>query len=186
MTVAMLTVPLPTVSPTVTVRELGPRDGAVLDAVFAGLSTLSRFRRFHGAMPRMPAAVRAHLAAVDGRGHLAVAAFVGGAPVGIARLIVVGPGRAELAVEVVDDRQGHGIGARLVGEVVAIGRARGVTEVVADVLAENVAMRRVLAGTFVDLIATDDGPEITYIGRARRRVGRSAVTRPRSVGGDAA
>ena len=58
--------PPPTVSMP-TVRELGPHEGSVLDAVFAGLSTLSRFRRFHGAMPRMPATVRERLAAVDGR-----------------------------------------------------------------------------------------------------------------------
>jgi GNAT superfamily N-acetyltransferase len=165
---------------TLTVRELGPHDGSVLDAVFAGLTTLSRFRRFHGAMPRMPATVRAHLAAVDGRGHIAVAAFVDGEPAGIARLIAVGPGRADLAVEVVDARQGRGIGARLVREVVAIGRARGISEVVAEVLAENVAMRRVLAATFPHLVATETGPEITYVGRARppkpqtRRSGLSA------------
>ena len=36
------------------------------------------FRRFHGAMPRMPATVRAHLASVDGRGHIAVSAFIDG------------------------------------------------------------------------------------------------------------
>jgi hypothetical protein len=35
------------------------------------------------------------------------------------------------------------------------------------VLAENVAMRRVLAATFPHLVATDTGPEITYVGRAR-------------------
>ncbi len=45
-------------TPMLTVRELGPHDGAVLDTVFAGLSTLSRFRRFHGAMPRMPSSAR--------------------------------------------------------------------------------------------------------------------------------
>jgi GNAT superfamily N-acetyltransferase len=154
---------------TLTVRELGPDDGAVLDAVFAGLSTVSRFRRFHGAMPRMPAPIRERLTAVDGRGHLALGAFVGGEPVGIARLITIGPGRADLAVEVVDDWQGNGIGARLVREVVALGKARGITEVVAEVLAENVAMRRALAATFPDLLVTDTGPEITYVGRARRR-----------------
>ena len=156
-------------TPTPTLRELGPRDGAVLDAVFAGLSATSRFRRFHGALPRMPAAVREKLAAVDGRGHLALGAFVRGEPVGIARLITTGPGRAELAVEVVDAWQGNGIGARLVREVVALGQARGITEVVAEVLAENAAMRRVLATTFGDLRVTDSGPEITFVGRARRR-----------------
>ena len=84
------------------------------------------------------------------------------------------------SVSSVDARQGRGIGARLVREVVAIGRARGISEVVAEVLAENVAMRRVLAATFPHLVATDTGPEITYVGRARppkpqaRRSGLSA------------
>lgn len=50
----------------------------------------------------------------------------------------------------------------------ALGRARGITEVVAEVLAENTATRRVLATTFPDLRAIDTGPEITYVGRARR------------------
>ena len=174
-------------APTLTVRELGPHDGAVLDAVFAGLSTLSRFRRFHGAVPRMAAAVRARLAAVDGCGHIAVAAFADGAPVGIARLIVIGAGRADLAVEVVDAAQGRGIGARLVREVVAIGTSRGITEVVAEVLAENVAMRRVLTLTFADLAVTADGPEITYVGRARRaRRAWPRAAAPSLIGGDAA
>ena len=68
-----------------------------------------------------------------------------------------------------DEWQGNGIGARLVREVVALGQARGITEVVAEVLAENTAMRRVLATTFPDLLVTDTGPEITYVGRSRRR-----------------
>jgi len=113
--------------------------------------------------------MRAQLAAVDGRRHMALGAFVGPEPVGIARLIVVGPGRADLAVEVVDAWQGNGIGARLVREVVALGRERGITEVVAEVLAENTAMRRVLALTFPELLVASAGPEITYVGRAPRR-----------------
>ena len=155
-------------TPTLTVRELDAHDGAVLDAVFAGLSAASRFRRFHGAVPRMSTATRAQLAAVDGKRHIALGAFVDGEPVGIARVILVGPGRADLAVEVVDHWQGNGIGARLVREVVALGRSRGITEVVAEVLAENAAMRRVLATTFPDLLVTDTGPEITYVGRPVR------------------
>ena len=143
-------------TPMLTVRELGPHDAGVLDTVFAGLSTLSRFRRFHGAMPRMPSSTRTLLAAVDGRMHMALGAFVGPEPIGIARLIAIGPGRAELAVEVVDEWQGNGIGARLVREVVAA------------VLAENAAMRRVLALTFPELLVTSSGPEITYVGRAPR------------------
>jgi GNAT superfamily N-acetyltransferase len=151
--------------PMPTLRELGAGDDPVLDAVFAGLSPTSRFLRFHGSMPRMSAAVRDRLAAVDGRGHLAVAAFAGTAPIGIARLIVAGPGRAELAVEVVDAWQGRGVGRRLVESVVELGRARGVHEVVAEVLAENVAVQFLLFAVLPDLVVDGDGPELTY--RAR-------------------
>jgi RimJ/RimL family protein N-acetyltransferase len=106
--------------------------------------------------------MRARLGAVDGHSHIAVAAFAAGDPVGIARLIAIGEGRAELAVEVVDAWQGRGIGTRLVRAVVEHGRVAGLAEIVADVLAENVAMRLLLASVFPDVSAAADGPEITY------------------------
>jgi GNAT superfamily N-acetyltransferase len=151
-------------------RELGFEDGAVLDTVFAGLSTDSRFRRFHGAMPRMSAMVRDRLTAVDGRRHLAVAAFARHEPVGIARLITVGPGRAELAVEVVDAWQGLGVGSRLVRAVVERGRSVGIIEIVADVLGENTAMLQLLVSLFPDLDIDDGGAEITCTASLRGHV----------------
>lgn len=154
-------------SPTVTLRELGPRDAHVLDAVFAGLSPTSRYLRFHGAVCRLTRPVRAQLAAVDGRRHVAVAAFADGAPVGIARLVAYRdgpPGRVELAVEVVDAWQGRGIGTLLVRAVVELGRAAGHREVVAEVLAENRAVQSVLSATFGRLTRSVDGPEITFTG----------------------
>jgi hypothetical protein len=45
--------------------------------------------------------------------------------------------------------------------------------VLAEVLAENTAMRRVLALTFPELLVTHSGPEITYVGRFPRRPTRS-------------
>jgi GNAT superfamily N-acetyltransferase len=155
----------------VRIRELGPGEYDVLDAVFDGLSPISRYRRFHGAVPRMAPFMRARLGAVDGHSHIAVAAFAAGDPVGIARLIALGGGRAELAVEVVDAWQGMGIGTRLVRAVVERGRAAGHAEIGAEVLAENVAMRLLLASVFPELAAVDDGPEITYtaaVPQARR------------------
>ncbi|MCW0214782.1 MAG: GNAT family N-acetyltransferase [Pseudonocardia sp.] len=140
-------------------RQLGPGEYDVLDAVTAGLSATSRYLRFHSGIPRLTPQTRDLLAAVDGRDHLAVAAFVGAEPVGIARLIAIGDARAELAVEVVDAWQHRGIGGRLVRAVVDLGRAAGFREIVADVLADNVAMRLLFASVFPDPDVVEDGAE---------------------------
>jgi GNAT superfamily N-acetyltransferase len=153
----------------VTLRELGPDEHDVLDAVFAGLSATSRHHRFHAPIRRLTGPMRTQLGAVDGRRHIAVAAFTaaGGAPIGIARLIGFGcgpPGRAELAVEVVDAWHRRGVGSRLVREVLARGRAAGHREVVAEVLTENVGMQMLLFTVLSDLTWVEDGPELTFTG----------------------
>jgi GNAT superfamily N-acetyltransferase len=155
-------------SPTVTVRELRPGETEVLDAVFAGLSDRSRYLRFHGATPRLRSAVRRHLAAVDGRRHIAVAAFgPDGEPVGIARLIAVGLRDVELAIEVVDAWQDRGVGRRLLTAVAARGREERYSRLVADVLTENTGMRVLLASVLPILAVETDGAETTLVADLR-------------------
>ncbi|WP_433785888.1 N-acetyltransferase family protein [Actinomycetospora sp. CA-101289] len=154
--------------PTVTLRELGHGETAVLDAVFAGLSAHSRYLRFHGATPRMTGAVRRKLAAVDGRRHLAVAAFApDGTPVGIARLMSTGLREVELAIEVVDAWQGRGVGRRLLTAVASRGRAQGYSRLVADVLAENVGVR-VLVASVLPVIAVETAGHVVTLTAALR------------------
>jgi GNAT superfamily N-acetyltransferase len=148
----------------VRLRELRAGETDVLDAVFAGLSPTSRYHRFHGPVPRLTPEVRERLAAVDGRTHVAVAAFApDGRPLGIARLIAAAGGPAELAVEVVDAWQHRGVGTRLVTAVVALGRAAGMRELAADVLAEN-GPALGLASGFPGLRTDQDGPEVRFTG----------------------
>ncbi|GAA4558489.1 GNAT family N-acetyltransferase [Pseudonocardia xishanensis] len=149
----------PDIGAAVRLRDLGPGEEDVLDAVFAGLSATSRYRRFHYGTPALTPAVRASLAAVDGERHLAVAAFVGDEPVGIARLIATGGGRADLAVEVVDAWQGRGVGGRLVHTVLVRGAEAGFTTVDADVLSTNGPMLGLLAGLLPDHTRRVSGPE---------------------------
>lgn len=150
------------------IRELGPGEFAVLDAVFAGLSPASRFTRFHAGVPRLLPAVRNTLAAVDGRRHIAVAAYVDDEPIGIARLIAVRDRPADIAVEVVDRWQGHGVGTQLVLDVVERAREAGHTVVEAEIMAENRAVRRLIERIFPEATATVDHTEITYRGDLSR------------------
>jgi RimJ/RimL family protein N-acetyltransferase len=133
-----------------TVRRLVRAEAAtVIDAVYAGLSAHSRFLRFHSPVPRLPDAVRARLADVDGRRHAAVVAEIRHAtgdtePVGIAHLLGDGDGAhtADVAVAVVDEWQRRSVGRQLLIAVTALAEELGYAELQGIVLPENVAMQR--------------------------------------------
>lgn len=152
-------------TPCVRLRELGPGEVDVLQAVFDGLSPTSRHRRFHGPMPVLTSLAKERLSAVDGRRHIAFAAFAGNQAVGIARLVGIGDREAELAVEVVDAWHNRGVGTRLVEAVVARGRVVGYREFAADVLAENRAVQALFAKVFRDIQVIADGWELRLIAR---------------------
>jgi GNAT superfamily N-acetyltransferase len=73
---------------------------------------VTRRRSCAGASSEFSAATRRSLTVLDGRTHVALAAFTQGRPIGIVRIIDLGDARGELAVEVVD-WQGCGVGTQL-------------------------------------------------------------------------
>jgi GNAT superfamily N-acetyltransferase len=140
---------------TISIRELGPGDSDVLvvDEVFAGLSPHSRYLRFQAPLAELSPAARRDLTALDGRTHVALAAFTQGRPIGIVRIIDLGDRRAELAVEVVDHWQGRGIGTQLLQAARDRAADLGHRELVGEMLVVNAAahaaLRRVFAITRV-------------------------------------
>ena len=117
--------------------------GAAVDAVFAGLSTQSRYLRFHSPVPRLPESVRARLVDVDGRRHAAVVAEVPGlGPIGLGQVFGPGTGTADVAVAVVDAWQRRGVGTLLLTALAALAEEIGYSELRGSVLPENVAMQR--------------------------------------------
>ncbi len=144
----------PDEDPPIRLRPMHAGDPAV-EAVFDGLSATSRLLRFHAPTPQLTESMARRLHAVDGRRCAAVVAEVrtaaGFVPAGIARLEGTDELRARMAVEVVDRRQGQGIGGLLIGALGDLARECGYRELYADVLPENVRalllLRRVLPGT---------------------------------------
>ena len=149
------------VSSLVRIREIGPGDGAVVDEVFAGLSPRSRYLRFQAPVAELSAATRRSLTSLDGCTHVALAAFCRGRPIGIVRIIDLGGGRGELAVEVVDRWQGCGVGTELL--LTARNRAAelGYRELVGEMLVVNGAVHAALRRVFAVMRVRRDGPELT-------------------------
>jgi RimJ/RimL family protein N-acetyltransferase len=82
--------------------------------------------------------------------------------VGGGRYIVAQPGEAEVAFVVVDAFQGQRIGALLTQHLTGLARAAGLKELVADVLPENIAMRKVL-GKFGFRTARSLDPQVVHL-----------------------
>jgi GNAT superfamily N-acetyltransferase len=79
--------------------------------------------------------------------------------VGGGRYVVTEPGEGEVAFVVIDAYQGLGIGAMLTRHLVHVARTAGLKELVADVLPENAAMRKVL-GKFGFQASRSDDPHV--------------------------
>ena len=126
------------------VRPWLPGDDALLVEAAAGLSRLSLRRRFWVGTPWLPPS---YLRAVTERWphcwDAVVALDEAGRLVGWAEYgrFPGDPTRADVAVCVVDAEQGHGLGTRLLGEIVAVARLSGVVSLHADIEAGNEAAR---------------------------------------------
>ena len=131
----------------VSLRALEASDRDAFIAAFERLSTESRYSRFLSAMPRLTESQLRHLTEVDQHDHVALVALdENDAIVGVARSIRLSDTEAEVALTVVDDHQGLGVGKALLGALGERSREQGVTHYHAFVLARNASMLRLLHG----------------------------------------
>ena len=143
------------------IRALRPDDQAEVLAAIGRTSAQSLYRRFLGAKREFTEREMAFFLNVDFVNHVALVAVIdeGGRQVicGGGRYIVVRPGTAELAFAVIDQYQGQGIGAALMCHLAAIARQRGLQELIADVLSDNVAMLKVFEKSGAPLSTKREG-----------------------------
>ncbi|WP_143022765.1 GNAT family N-acetyltransferase [Lentzea jiangxiensis] len=135
-----------------------------VEAVFEGMSSRSRFLRFHSPMPRLSASARKHLTDIDGDRHIAVAAYCGEAAVGIGRLIGIGGGAAEISAAVVDSFHRLGVGRELVRRLADDACRMRYAEIHASVLPENTPMIRLIQSELPGVRASRgaDGTNFTW------------------------
>ena len=150
---------------TLQIRPVTTEDSGRLVDLFARCSDGARYFRFHAAKPRLRAAEAEYLAAVDGRGRVALAATAIEAGeeriVADARFDLVGDGDAEAALLLRDDVTGRGLGTLLMDQLLALAADLGVRRILLDILPENQAMLALARRVGAEPVAFD-GRSVLY------------------------
>ena len=126
------------------IRALRSVDRTELIAAVDRSSAQSLYRRFFGVRRHFTEQEIEFFTNVDFINHVALVAATAengrSVIIGGGRYVVVQPGKAEVAFAVVDQYQGHGIGAALMRHLAVIAREAGLKELIAEVLADNIPM----------------------------------------------
>lgn len=144
-------------------RPVSPEDLGALQLWFGTVSPESRYLRFHGNFSSLSDAHWRHLTVVDGTDRLGLLALIDDQVVGIGHVVRVeeSPHTGEIALLVSDRHQRLGIGGALRDRLTHAAGSVGITRLVAHVLPNNQAMRRLLAaGSFKALKERGDAIEV--------------------------
>jgi RimJ/RimL family protein N-acetyltransferase len=158
---------------TVLIRQVHSADAQVLADGFARLS--ARFRQLRFLMPKKalsPAELR-YFTDLDHHDHEALGALdhADGRGVGIARYVrdADDPQAAEIAVTILDDWQGLGLGTELVAQLSERARSAGIRRFTALIAADNPAMAGLLRNVRAELVGHEPGALQYEITLGRRK-----------------
>jgi RimJ/RimL family protein N-acetyltransferase len=154
----------------VVIRQVRSSDAPLLADGFARLGPESRRLRFLRRKDQLSAAELRYFTDVDHHDHEALGAVdhAAGAGVGVARYVrdASDPHSAEIALTVVDDWQGRGLGTELLAQLSGRARAEGIRRFTALVSADNAAMTALLRRLCADPVHREHGTvewEITLV-----------------------
>lgn len=149
----------------VTLRTLQEGDRERMQEAFVRLSPESRYQRFMTAMDTLPDAYLTYLTDIDHVHHFAVVAEIedparlDARGLGIARFIELPDveNEAELAITILDEAQGMGIGVVLMDILLKAAAERGFHALRAEVLPSNTGMQKLSARAGGTRISVEDG-----------------------------
>jgi RimJ/RimL family protein N-acetyltransferase len=172
----------------VLIRQVQPADAPLLAAGFARLSPESRRMRFLARKDQLSAAELRYFTELDHHDHEALGAVsqADGRGVGVVRYVRDGddPQAAEIALTIVDDWQGRGLGTELLTRLSGRARSEGICRFTALVADDNVAMAGLLRNMSANLVGRSPGTveyEITLMPPGKNTTTPAAGLRPDRV-----
>lgn len=148
------------------IRALRPEDRDDMLAAVGRTGTQSLQRRFFVVKRGFSEKEIAFFMNIDFSNHVALVALARedgrSVIIGGGRYIVTEPGKAEIAFAVIDDYQGQGVGTLLMRHLAVIARNAGLKELIAEVLPENAAMRKVF-GKFGFQARRGPDPQVLHL-----------------------
>jgi RimJ/RimL family protein N-acetyltransferase len=145
----------------VLIRQVQRADAPLLADGFARLSTKSRQMRFLTPKKELSPSELRYLTDIDHHDHEALGALSHpqGRGVGIARYIrnAQDPQAADIAVTIVDDWQGRGLGTELLAQLSDRARQEGIRRFTALVAADNAAVLGLLSNANASLVGREFG-----------------------------
>lgn len=152
----------------VILRTLRPSDRDLLAQGFERLSEESRYQRFLSIKPSLSSNELSYLTELDPDQHVAIGAGIEHdedpeEPLGVARFVRYEqqPDVAEVAVAVIDEYQGRGLGRALLAYLVEAARERGIRTFRADTFSTNLPMRALFEEIGPTEVLERAGPVIT-------------------------
>lgn len=166
---------------TVTIRRLEPDDYDAVVRLATELSAEERYQRFFTIHPAYIAEWAKSLTE-PAEGVVALGVFETGDMIGSANYAELPqPGDAEIAVVVAHEQHERGVGTLLLKALGTTARAAGLHRFVADVLADNHAMRRVISEADWPVTQHRDGAVISVELDLDRTAGDGASVEHRTV-----
>ncbi|MBM4201607.1 MAG: GNAT family N-acetyltransferase, partial [Gammaproteobacteria bacterium] len=131
----------------ITIRPIRPEDAAIERAFVRSLSPEVRYLRFHQAMRELSQELLVRFTQLDYHRELALIATIsteeGESEIAVARFFPNPDARsAEFAVVIADAWQRHGLGTRLMNQLIEAAREKGFSSLEGEVLARNAGMLR--------------------------------------------
>jgi GNAT superfamily N-acetyltransferase len=145
----------------IVIRAQRPEDREGFREAIARASTESLYHRFFAVKRHFSEQEAHYFLDIDFVNHVALIALADehdhSTLIGTGRYVVVEPGKAEVSFAVIDDYQAKGIGSILMRHIAEIGRKARLRELVAEVLADNLAMLKVFERSGLAVTTRRDG-----------------------------